>query len=143
MSVTNHLLSNETLEEQMVWQPIIFDRTCPDDAKQIDALIETGQVWRVYDTLTEQIHDLIQTRHPQRTLNPNELAAKIPEITNGIPLSDYGRWVYYPWSGRLVHILPPPEFHALRLDRNREKNNPRGTTTPVSIHDRHCRTLCG
>src|SRR5262249_26193708 len=33
----------------------------------------------------------------------------------------YGRWVYYPWSGRLVHALPPREFWELRVDRNRHK----------------------
>src|SRR5262249_27646093 len=30
-------------------------------------------------------------------------------------------WVYYPWSGRLVHVLPPAEFRTLRSDRNRYK----------------------
>jgi molybdopterin/thiamine biosynthesis adenylyltransferase/nitroreductase len=34
---------------------------------------------------------------------------------------EHGRWIYYPWSARLVHLLPPDEFRALRCDRNRYK----------------------
>ncbi|MYV92479.1 hypothetical protein GT350_19965 [Streptomyces sp. SID1034] len=33
----------------------------------------------------------------------------------------YGRWVWYPWSGRLVHVLPEAEFRLVRTDRNRDK----------------------
>lgn len=42
----------------------------------------------------------------------------------GATLREFGRWVYYPWSGRLVHILPPAEFQELRLDRNKYKITP-------------------
>ncbi|MBP2579529.1 hypothetical protein J3A78_007666 [Streptomyces sp. PvR006] len=39
---------------------------------------------------------------------------------NGRP-GAYGRWVWYPWSGRLVHVLPEAEFRLVRTDRNRDK----------------------
>src|SRR5262249_34892789 len=50
-----------------------------------------------------------------------ELAQGAQALTDGGALHDFGRWVYYPWSGRLVHVLPPDEFRELRLDRNRHK----------------------
>ena len=34
---------------------------------------------------------------------------------------DYGTWAWYPWSGRLVHVLPREEFRLVRTDRNRGK----------------------
>src|SRR5262249_731915 len=51
----------------------------------------------------------------------SKLDAEIQATLAGALLHDYGRWVYYPWSGRLVHLLPPAEFRQLRLDRNRNK----------------------
>ncbi|MCA9494886.1 MAG: Rv1355c family protein, partial [Myxococcales bacterium] len=33
----------------------------------------------------------------------------------------YGRWVHFPWSGRLVHVLPEAEYRELRTSRNRNK----------------------
>ena len=31
----------------------------------------------------------------------------------------FGTWVFYPWSRRLVHVLPAPLHRELRFDRNR------------------------
>lgn len=110
-------------QEQMVWQPIIFDRTRAEDAKQMDSLIESEQVWRVYDTIERQLYELIRARSPKEkdVLTDAALAEATQELTGGMHLTDFGRWVYYPWSGKLVHLLPPEEFRELRSDRNRHK----------------------
>ena len=34
---------------------------------------------------------------------------------------DYGVWVHYPWSRRLVHLVREEEFIELRTSRNRYK----------------------
>jgi hypothetical protein len=39
----------------------------------------------------------------------------------GLPPEEYGVWVYYPWSYRLVHLLDEAEFAQVRTDRNRNK----------------------
>jgi nitroreductase len=39
----------------------------------------------------------------------------------GVPPHQYGTWVYFPWSGRLGHVLPESEFVELRTVRNRHK----------------------
>ena len=38
-----------------------------------------------------------------------------------MPAWDDGTWVWYPWAGRLVHVLPREEFRLVRTDRNRGK----------------------
>ncbi|MFF1510949.1 ThiF family adenylyltransferase [Streptomyces sp. NPDC058326] len=43
------------------------------------------------------------------------------EVTGGAELSRYGTWAWFPWSGRLVHVLPREEFRRVRTDRNRDK----------------------
>lgn len=90
----------------------------------MDCLIHEGRIWQRHDTLPDQLRDLIRTRNPRRhRTEPNGdwVSREIDEVTRGISINDYGRWVYYPWSGRLVHLLPPGEFHELRTDRNRNK----------------------
>lgn len=40
------------------------------------------------------------------------------------PPEEYGVWVYYPWSTRLVHLLDEAEFIELRTNRNKYKLTP-------------------
>ncbi len=42
-------------------------------------------------------------------------------LLGGLDPSDYGTWAFYPWRGRLVHLLPCDEFRFVRTDRNRDK----------------------
>ena len=42
----------------------------------------------------------------------------------GVAVAHYGVWVYYPWSRRLVHVLPEAEFIELRANRNYYKITP-------------------
>jgi molybdopterin/thiamine biosynthesis adenylyltransferase/nitroreductase len=57
-------------------------------------------------------------------LDEIEVDRGIDEFLQGRPRKDYGRWIYYPWSGRLVHTLEAPEYRFLRLNRNRNKITP-------------------
>ena len=41
--------------------------------------------------------------------------------------------MYYPWSGRLVHVLEPARFRELRSDRNRYKITPAEQTALASL----------
>lgn len=93
----------------VAWRPEILDPI--KDRARIDELVASGWVWETSDTLAAQIRDLVHARRH----------GDVDEILAGVPLADYGRWVYYPWSGRLVRLLPPAEFRELRLDRNRPK----------------------
>ena len=40
-------------------------------------------------------------------------------VLDGAEPVGFGTWVFYPWSRRLVHVLPAPLHHELRFDRNR------------------------
>ena len=110
----------DTADDQ-VWRPLVFDPAEPDDAGELELLRRSDRVWRTTDTLAQQVRDLAETRLRKENAPPEAIAAGEREITGGLPLDRFGRWVYYPWSGRLVHLLPPAEFRELRLDRNRHK----------------------
>ena len=76
---------------------------------------------RIFDTLGDQLRELAQVRQPAARLEGRELAAAVEALRAGTPADAYGVWVYYPWSGSLVRVLPKAEFRELRLSRNRNK----------------------
>ncbi len=99
------------------WRPTVLDaRRHP---AQLEELRQAAAF--VHDTIGDQLRDLVATRSPRVRLSSDALDAEVATLLDGRPADDCGRWVYYPWSRRLVHILGPAEFRELRLDRNRHK----------------------
>src|SRR3954470_21862557 len=60
----------------------------------------------VVDELDAQLEQLAKCRAPG-------------EGAEGEALRRGGTWLFYPWSRRLVHVLPEPLHRELRFDRNR------------------------
>jgi hypothetical protein len=112
---------HETAEEQARWRPVIFCPTVSDEARRMAELLGSGKVRTVYDTILGQLGDLVKARAHDDDLSPEAQARGVQEYLAGALPDTVGRWAYYPWSGRLVHVLPPAEFRELRLDRNRHK----------------------
>lgn len=110
--------------EAEIWHPLILDRMRPDGAETMDELMSTGEVVFVHDTIGAQVRDLLKARTPSRPWTDEELDAEVEDFLGGQDLRDYGRWVFYPWSRRLVHAIPPAEYAELRSDRNRVKITP-------------------
>ena len=58
------------------------------------------------------------------TLQPSTtslLAATLGTLMRDQDWDTFGVWVHYPWSGRLVRLLPEDAFVEVRTNRNREK----------------------
>ncbi|MGH4032034.1 Rv1355c family protein [Actinomycetota bacterium Odt1-20B] len=102
------------------WRPELY---ALDDLAQraaLGALLERGEVTAVRDTVAEQVAELLMSRRPDWRPDTGELAAAVAAHLGG-PASAYGSWVRYPWSHRLVHVLPRDEYRELRQSRNRYK----------------------
>lgn len=107
---------------QEFWQPEVLDLRKEDERERFSMLRQSSMVWREQDTVHEQLKDLVRTRNPQwKSDNESRVEAEIENLLAGAALHDYGRRIYYPWSGELVHLLPPQQFHELRLNRNQHK----------------------
>src|SRR5205814_1258580 len=58
---------------------------------------------------------------PAVKIKPDEYPALINSYLAGQHINEYGVWVYYPWSKRLVHLLNEEEFIEVRTNRNQYK----------------------
>ncbi len=141
MTLARENLPAGTTDEDLTWRPLMLDPSDPGDAHELNVLRLSDRVWRTTDTLAQQVRDLAETRLRKEPMAPEAIAAVEEEITGGRSLDRFGRWVYYPWSGRLVHLLPPVEFRELRLDRNRHKVTLRGAGDARPVDGRHRRVV--
>lgn len=112
---------NNSLSESNIYRPKFFDISNSQDYNALIKLTEEKPHLKVYDTIADQLKNLIKTRNPRRVLSDFEVTEKINQKLSGQPLEYYGIWVYYPWSEKLVHILNKDEFVELRTDRNKYK----------------------
>jgi molybdopterin/thiamine biosynthesis adenylyltransferase len=117
-----HILNNFSQNTcAMGWRPAIFRLYNVEDQKKLRSFFEKGLIKSTHDTIFEQITGLIETRLPDRRLSREQLRSLGHEHLGDVPPHEYGSWIFFPWSGRLVHVLPEEEFRELRTSRNRNK----------------------
>lgn len=107
------------------WRPVTLDLSTQAGYKHWISLLENSSTPVVHDCIHEQLCELLAAESAQRKLDPAELEQRLQQHLDGMPIASYGRWIYYPWSHRLVHLLPEAEFKRLRFDRNRYKITPK------------------
>ncbi|MFE9253856.1 ThiF family adenylyltransferase [Streptomyces sp. NPDC006879] len=100
-------------------RPVIYDLRRERDREGFDALRDSGEVREVLDTIEEQLKELVTAREPVLRSSAEAVERAVAEQLGGTDPYEYGSWVWYPWSGRLVHLLPREEFRLVRTDRNR------------------------
>lgn len=100
--------------------PVLFDANKNQD--ELAATIERGEV-RVYrDCYLAQLRELGITRHASdEDFASKEAASWVEGQLAGTDPAAKGVYVYYPWSGALVHVLDREEFLELRTNRNQYK----------------------
>ncbi|MFD3507702.1 ThiF family adenylyltransferase [Nocardia sp. NPDC058666] len=103
------------------FRPVLLDASRPEGLRELEALAASSSVGAVQDTIEEQLDELIRSQDPAAAQTTGSLAAMRERICGGMPLWRWGTWVFYPWSGRLVHVLPRNDFQQLRTDRNCNK----------------------
>ncbi len=103
------------------WQPFVLDPISTRDVEALTTLLASGRVTAVHDRIDDQLAELAGCADPTLCRAPADRTAAASEILAGQDPWEYGNWVWYPWSGRLVHVLPREEFRRVRTDRNRDK----------------------
>lgn len=119
--MVNDLIHTDAAWSDAASEPLVLDRSRTADAERMNHLMASRQVRHLHDTIAGQIDDLVRVRARRGDLSAEDLRAGRGQVLDGADPAEYGRWVFYPWSGRLVHVLPPNEFAELRLHRNRHQ----------------------
>ena len=107
-------------DEQEAWRPEAFPAGDPSARAELAARVVEGDL-AVHDSLGDQLAELLDTREPAADLAPEMLRERIAAHLAGVDPARYGNWFLYPWSRRVVRVLPEEEFRELRTSRNRNK----------------------
>ena len=111
--------ARRTTPDTTAWRPRLFHPVRPAERAALVGLLESGQVREVCDTIETQLTELVTSREPGRRFDSRALRTAKEEQLAGVDAWEYGTWAWYPWSARLVHLLPREEFRLVRTDRNR------------------------
>lgn len=104
-------------------EPVIVDMESSSDAeKQLKVLLDQPVV-RFMDVYDEQLAELFISDNAQLYKSTLEVKREaigryFKEYKKSRPTWKLGAWVYYPWSGTLVHMLGREQFIKLRTIRN-------------------------
>ncbi len=115
----NQLQNNP--ESRLIYLPQFFRLQNVAEKQGVDALLASGQVLFIHDEIYTQLQELIKSQNPSIRIKPDDYEPFITKHLNGVAPDDYGVWVYYPWSKRLVHLLDEDEFVEVRTNRNQLK----------------------
>jgi len=124
MNILAAALHSKTLQSQQDkenYRPEFFRIWQEQEKVALSKLLEAKPYINVSDTIYSQLKELAKTSHPSQKLNQEEIESFVQEYLAGREISEYGVWVYYPWSEKLVHILDEEEFVILRTNRNKYK----------------------
>lgn len=101
----------------LVWEPLILNPLTPGGDKEIRNLMSLDGIW-VHDEYRNQLGELLKCTHPKKKLKGAELQEEIDKYLDYQDTYFFGNWVYYPWSRRLIHVLPEEEFIKTRTSPN-------------------------
>ncbi|ANH80164.1 hypothetical protein A8C56_03440 [Niabella ginsenosidivorans] len=108
---------------QHPYRPVFLRLENPDDKNTYDFIKENMAGVEVIDTILRQLKELIKIRNAGiRT--EEALNRLLKEQSEQLILEEYGVWVFYPWSKKLVHLLDKEDFIEVRTNRNLYKITP-------------------
>lgn len=113
----------QTIDKSAHYKPLFLKLSNPTDKQQFSELLKLPGI-SVSDFIESQFADLIKVKQTSRKFTPEELATETKKLLDGKDKSEYGVWVYYSWSNRLVHMLDKDDFIKVRTSRNHYKITP-------------------
>lgn len=112
---------NQSISLISGFKPLFFRKNSQKSKLALQELLSTNPALRIHDEITPQLHELIKCLNPSKRLTSDELISLTTKHLNGLPLDEYGVWIYYPWNNILVHLLDEVEFIEVRTNRNQNK----------------------
>lgn len=116
-------LKKSSLENFKDFKPQFFRLSEKIEEMAFETLL-TNKSPFVSDFIEDQLREFIKFKNPQKKFTNEEIVSEINNHLGTTKIHNYGVWVYYSWSNRLVHILDEDEFVQVRTSRNQYKITP-------------------
>lgn len=103
-------------------KPLILDLSLPEDRAKLQDLQSKGILGHVVDHYQSQLEELYAIEHPEEVFTPDfskRISTYVESLKARKPLEEQGKWIYFPWSCTLVHLLEDEPFQKVRTARNR------------------------
>ncbi len=104
-----------------IYRPIFYRIYNDEEERKLAQLLEEKPFIQLFDTIYNQLKDLVKSLNPSIVFNEITLKSAIDEYLDGADPIKYGVWVYYPWLEKVVHILDEQEYILVRTTRNKQK----------------------
>lgn len=125
MKTKLHALSKQNKVNGKVYTPQFFRLNNDADKKKLNQLLDEVADVEVFDEILGQVEEFVKSQNPKIVFSKNGLTEAAKKHIAETPYEEYGVWVYYSWSKRLVHILDEKEFIEVRTNRNNYKITPK------------------
>jgi len=110
-----------TATDNLTYKPLLVRLNTLSNKQIFNSLLTDGKVSFVCDEIYGQLQELLKSKNPSVKIKAGDYPALIANHLQGQDMAEYGVWVYYPWSRRLVHLLDEDEFIEVRTNRNQYK----------------------
>lgn len=100
------------------YQPVFYRLRKESEQELLRELLSKDPSIQIYDTIKSQLSELLKINNPQKQLSADEINSNVAAREKNGSLDHIGVWVYYPWSGKLVHLLDEEDFIKVRTSRN-------------------------
>lgn len=119
----SNLGSSKSLSQSLIYKPILVSMEDANAASKLKKLVLNNLIVEIIDVYDEQFAELFISDNAQ--LYKANLTVKRNSIQE-VLLNKYqekqpwelGVWVYYPWNGKLVHVLEEELLWKLKTIRN-------------------------
>jgi hypothetical protein len=107
-------------QNDRLYKPLFYRLGNAADLQNFNKLLDTPGI-KVTDHILDQIREFVKYKNPDKRFSTEVLESETKKHLGSTDLNEYGVWVYYEWSNRLVHILDEEEFIEVRTSRNQYK----------------------
>lgn len=107
-----------------VYRPLFFRIYNEEEQQRFRELLRTVKDLTIHDQILNQLREYIKIAYFTK-LKPGEDPGQfMEEVLGTLTPEEYGVWVYYPWSKKMVHLLDEEAFIVVRTSRNTYKITP-------------------
>ncbi|HSX44185.1 MAG TPA: ThiF family adenylyltransferase [Candidatus Saccharimonadales bacterium] len=108
-----------------VGTPVVVEMSVKGAESKLEELLTQNTVLEVIDSYDEQLAELLLSKdahlyRANESVQIHSLADQLDKHYGKTPSWKLGSWVYYPWNGKLLHVIERKSFNDLHTIRNRD-----------------------